>query len=63
VALRGYVARAATTATSVIGFHGWASEWGGGTGAHLSFGCVVMHKADIEPFFDDVPIGTMVVIF
>jgi len=48
---------------SGIGFHGWASEWDGGAGAHLSFGCVVMHKADIEAFFEDVPIGTMVVIF
>jgi hypothetical protein len=49
---------------SGIGFHGWASEWdGGGNGAHLSFGCVVMHTADIETFFEDVPIGTMVIIF
>jgi hypothetical protein len=48
---------------SGIGFHGWASEWDGGSGAHLSFGCVVMHTADIEAFFEDVPIGTMVVIF
>ena len=31
---------------SGIGFHGWASDWKrqGGRGAHLSFGCVVMHN-------------------
>ena len=34
-----------------------------GGGAHLSFGCVVMHNRDIASWFDDVPIGTMVVIF
>jgi len=49
---------------SGIGFHGWASEWTGGrAGAHLSFGCVVMHNRDIASWFDDVPLGTMVVIF
>lgn len=50
---------------SGIGFHGWASEWKrqGRGGAHLSFGCVVMHNRDIASWFDDVPIGTMVVIF
>jgi murein DD-endopeptidase MepM/ murein hydrolase activator NlpD len=48
---------------SGIGFHGWASEWRGGRGAHLSFGCVVLHPRDIAAWFDEVPIGTMVVIF
>lgn len=48
---------------SGIGFHGWASEWKGKGGAHLSFGCVVMHNRDIASWFDDVEVGTMVVIF
>jgi murein DD-endopeptidase MepM/ murein hydrolase activator NlpD len=48
---------------SGIGFHGWASEWSGGKGAHLSFGCVVLHPPDIAGWFDEVPLGTMVVIF
>jgi hypothetical protein len=54
---------------SGIGFHGWAQEWTprtagtGGRGARLSFGCVVMHARDIATWFDEVDIGTMVVIF
>ena len=50
---------------SGIGFHGWASEWKSEAvrGAHLSFGCVVLHNRDIASWFDEVPIGTMVVIF
>jgi hypothetical protein len=48
---------------SGIGIHGWASEWKGRGGAHLSFGCVVMHNRDVARLFDDVSIGTMVVIF
>ena len=49
---------------SGIGFHGWASEWKGGRGgAHLSFGCVVLHNRDIATWFDEVAPGTMVVIF
>jgi hypothetical protein len=50
---------------SGIGFHGWASEWSseGVRGAHLSFGCVVLHNHDIASWFDEVPLGTMVVIF
>jgi len=48
---------------SGIGFHAWASEWRGGKGAHLSFGCVVLHPPDMARWFDDVPLGTMVVIF
>ena len=35
----------------------------GGRGAHLSFGCVVMHNRDIATWFDEVAAGTMVVIF
>jgi murein DD-endopeptidase MepM/ murein hydrolase activator NlpD len=49
---------------SGIGFHGWASEWKSERGgAHLSFGCVVLHNRDIASWFDELPIGTMVVIF
>jgi len=47
-----------------IGFHGWAEEWQAPKGgARLSFGCVVMHAPDIAAWFDEVAIGTMVVIF
>jgi lipoprotein-anchoring transpeptidase ErfK/SrfK len=46
-----------------IGFHGWASEWTANKGAHLSFGCVVLHPRDIASWFEDVQVGTMVVIF
>jgi hypothetical protein len=49
---------------SGIGFHGWASEWKGGrSGARLSYGCVVLHPRDIASWFEEVPLGTMVVIF
>jgi hypothetical protein len=49
---------------SGIGFHGWASEWKGGrAGARLSFGCVVLHNRDMATWFDEVTVGTMVIIF
>jgi murein DD-endopeptidase MepM/ murein hydrolase activator NlpD len=48
---------------SGIGFHGWASEWKKRSGANLSFGCVVLHNKDIAGWFDEVAMGTMVVIF
>jgi hypothetical protein len=49
---------------SGIGFHGWAEEWiAPKGGARLSFGCVVMHAPDIASWFDEVDLGTMVVIF
>jgi murein DD-endopeptidase MepM/ murein hydrolase activator NlpD len=48
---------------SGIGFHGWASEWKGGGGARLSFGCVVLHNRDIARWYDEVTPGTMVVMF
>ena len=49
---------------SGIGFHGWAEEWKAPKGgARLSFGCVVMHAPDIATWFEEVDIGTMVVIF
>ena len=44
-----------------VGFHGWASEWEGPR-ANLSFGCVVLHNADMEQLFDHIAIGAMVVI-
>ena len=46
-----------------IGFHGWNKEWQNDGPRHLSWGCVVMHLKDIEQFYDQVPKGTMVVIF
>jgi hypothetical protein len=49
---------------SGIGFHGWAEDWKAPKGgARLSFGCVVMHAPDIAAWFEEVPLGTMVVIF
>ncbi len=47
-----------------IGFHGWASEWDGADGGYqLSWGCVVMHSADIAAMFERVPVGATVVLF
>jgi len=46
-----------------IGFHGWIREWKNDGPRHLSWGCVVMHLSDVGKFFDQVPEGTMVVIF
>ncbi|MDF1561567.1 MAG: peptidoglycan DD-metalloendopeptidase family protein [Deltaproteobacteria bacterium] len=48
---------------SGIGFHGWKGEWEGEGGAHLSWGCVVMHNADIARLYDWFAKGTMVVLF
>lgn len=46
-----------------IGFHGWVKEWSNDGPRHLSWGCVVMHIYDISKFYDQIPEGTMVVIF
>lgn len=46
-----------------IGFHGWIREWDNTGPRHLSWGCVVMHIYDISRMYDQVPEGTMVVIF
>lgn len=46
-----------------IGFHGWVKEWSNDGSRHLSWGCVVMHIYDISKLYDQVPEGTMVVIF
>jgi murein DD-endopeptidase MepM/ murein hydrolase activator NlpD len=46
-----------------IGFHGWIREWENAGPRHLSWGCVVMHIYDISQMFDQIPAGTMVVIF
>lgn len=46
-----------------IGFHGWNREWDDSGPRHLSWGCVVMHVKDIRKFYDQIPEGTMVVIF
>lgn len=46
-----------------IGFHGWIREWDKAGPRHLSWGGVVMHIYDISKIFDEMPIGTMVIIF
>lgn len=46
-----------------IGFHGWNKEWDNNGPRHLSWGCVVMHIYDIRNLFDQIPEGSMVVIF
>ena len=46
-----------------IGFHGWAREWPDSGPRHLSWGCVVLHLSDISTFYDQLPEGSMVVIF
>jgi lipoprotein-anchoring transpeptidase ErfK/SrfK len=45
-----------------VGFHGWIKEWPNTGPRHLSFGCVVLHVADIGKFYEQVPEGAMVVI-
>lgn len=45
-----------------IGFHGWIEEWDGTGGAHLSWGCVVVHLFDVEALYAMMPAGAMVVI-
>jgi murein DD-endopeptidase MepM/ murein hydrolase activator NlpD len=46
-----------------IGFHGWIKEWNNDGPRHLSWGCVVMHIYDISKIYDQIPEGSMVVIF
>lgn len=46
-----------------IGFHGWIKEWDNTGPRHLSWGCVVMHIYDISKLYDQIPPGTMVVVF
>ncbi len=46
-----------------IGLHGWIKEWDNNGPRHLSWGCVVLHISDITKLFDQIPAGTMVVIF
>lgn len=46
-----------------IGFHGWIQEWNNQGPRHLSWGCVVMHIYDISQLYDQMPEGSMVVIF
>jgi murein DD-endopeptidase MepM/ murein hydrolase activator NlpD len=46
-----------------IGFHGWIEEWDNAGPRHLSWGCVVLHIFDITKLYDQIPPGTMVVIF
>jgi len=47
-----------------IGFHGWAQEWNlKSDGGFLSWGCVVLHLADVADFYERIPVGAKVVIF
>jgi murein DD-endopeptidase MepM/ murein hydrolase activator NlpD len=46
-----------------IGFHGWIEEWEDSGPRHLSWGCIVMHNRDIKGFYEQIPTGSMVVIF
>jgi murein DD-endopeptidase MepM/ murein hydrolase activator NlpD len=46
-----------------IGFHGWIKEWDNTGPRHLSWGCVVLHLYDISKLYDQIPPGTMVVMF
>lgn len=61
-------ARQATDKTTAlgggIGFHGWAYEWNRETdGSFLSWGCMVLHLADVADFYARVQVGAKVVIF
>lgn len=47
-----------------IGFHGWAREWSlERDGGLLSWGCVVLHQADVADFYARIQVGAKVVIF
>jgi murein DD-endopeptidase MepM/ murein hydrolase activator NlpD len=46
-----------------IGFHGWNKEWENSGPRRLSWGCIVMHIYDISKFYEQIPEGTMVVLF
>lgn len=46
-----------------IGFHGWNKEWQNSGPRQLSWGCVVLHLYDVRKFYEQIPEGTMVVIF
>jgi hypothetical protein len=45
-----------------VGLHGWAGEWDGRGGAHLSFGCVVLHNADMAALFERIQLGARVIL-
>jgi hypothetical protein len=49
-----------------IGFHGWIEEWDnppdGAAPLGLSWGCVVLHVADVARFYQLVPVGAVVVV-
>lgn len=45
-----------------IGLHGWIREWKDDGPRHLSWGCVVLHLYDIRTLYDQIPVGSMVVI-
>lgn len=46
-----------------IGIHGWLeSDWREDGGRDLTWGCISMHNADLEAFFNTVPLGTAILI-
>lgn len=45
-----------------IGFHAWASEWSADAGTLMSFGCVVLHPAQVAEFYARVQVGDLVVL-
>ena len=46
-----------------IGLHGWAYEWDDAGPRGLSWGCVVLHLADVAKIYDTLEEGAMVVLF
>lgn len=52
-----------TTLGGGIGIHGWIpADWDNAGDRDLTWGCVSMHKADLEALFDWAPVGTQVLI-
>lgn len=46
-----------------IGIHGWIEkEWSDNDSRSLTWGCVSMHNAELKAMYDEVPVGTVVVI-
>jgi len=45
-----------------IGLHGWITEWDDASTRLRSWGCIVLHNRDIAALYDEIPIGTMVVV-
>lgn len=45
-----------------IGLHGWVNEWSADAGFGLSWGCLVLHLADVDDVYDALPVGAPVVL-